>query len=492
MTNIAKSMFYTLSSCSKATASINLVIVSLAFLFIGSCATNPVTGQTELMLVSEQQELNIGKDAGPSVNWEFGGEYHDTALHSYLDRIVKNIWANSERPHLPVTFHIQNSSIPNAFALPGYVAMTRGLLSDMDNEAQFAAVMGHEVGHVMARHSAQRMSRGMLQQLGLAVGSAALQGKAGGDALLQLGAVGSSLFLLKYDRSQEIQSDRLGVKYMAMLGYDPYEAISAHKALEKSVNGYMKRQGTSKREDTFMSRLLSTHPRQEIRISEIQAMINELPPTIRGGSGKFRTIFQTATKRIRKTNQDYFIYDEAMALYQKKDFTNAEATIRKAIAQNSSQAPFHSLLGFVMLQQKKYSEADTSYQKALSINPDYQPAIYGIGLFHFYNKNYNTAISEFNRSLKLNPSHASSHFGLGKSYYELKQFSKAMPYLRNFSEAAPKDPEVHGLLGICYDNTREIQGAVIEYRNQLIVAPDTELGRHAKQRLTILEPLLKK
>ncbi len=475
----------------KHSISVKLAIVSIIFICLVSCATNPVTGRSELMLVSEQQELKIGRDAGPSVNWEFGGEYHDTALHSYLEGIVKTIWANSERPHLPVTFHIQNSSIPNAFALPGYVAITRGLLSDMENEAQFAAVMGHEVGHVMARHTAQRMSRGMLQQIGLALGSVALQGKSGGDTLLQLGAAGSSLFLLRYDRGQEIQADRLGVKYMAMLGYDPHEAASAHRVLEKSVNSYMKRQGASKKQDSFMSNLLSTHPRQEIRISEIQAMIDALPPQFSRATGKFSTLFQNATKRIRKTNQDYYIYDEAMALYQKKKFTKAEGSIRKAIKRNSSQAPFHSLLGFIMLQQKKYTEAGDAHERALSINPEYQPSIYGNGLVNFYNKNYEKAIAEFNRSLKLHPSHAYSFFGLGKSYFELNKFSKAIPYLRGFAGAAQKDPEVHGLLGICYDNTGELRGSVIEYENQLIVAPNTKLGRHARQRLAILKPQLK-
>lgn len=110
----------------------------------------------------------------------------------------------------------------------------------------------------------------------------------------------------------------------------------------------------------------------------------------------------------------------------------------------------------------------------------------------FYNKDYGKAIAEFNKSLKLYPSHAYSYFGLGKSYFELNKFSKAIPYLRNFAGAAPKNPEVHGLLGICYDNTGELRGAVIEYGNQLKVAPDTELGRHAAQRLAILEPQLKR
>ncbi len=465
--------------------------LAVIFLFFNSCATNPVTGQSELMFVSESQELKIGKDAAPSVKWEFGGLYHDNALHSYLEGILKKIWANSERPHLPVKFYIQNSSIPNAFALPGYVAITRGLLSEMENEAQFAAVIGHEVGHVMARHTAQRLSRGMLQQLGLAVGSAALEGKGGGDALLTIGSIGSSLFLLKYDRGQELQADRLGVKYMARLGYDPNEAVSAHKVLEQSVNNYMKRQGASRKNDSFMSNLLSTHPRQKVRLSEIQSMINSLPPSESRG-GKYRTIFQNATQDIKDANKIYFIYDEAYSFYQKKDYKKAEDTIAEAIKQDSSQAPFHSLSGFIKLQLKDYDSALNAHNKALSIDPDYQPSIYGTGLVHFFNTDYEKAITEFNKSLTQHPAHAPTHFGLGKSYFHTKQYRKAVPYLRNFAGAAPKNPEIHGLLGMCYDNIREIRAAVIEYRNQLVVAPKTELGNHARQRLAVLEPMLKK
>lgn len=462
-----------------------------SLLLLASCATNPVTGRSELMLISEAQEIQIGKDAAPSAKWEFGGVYEDKALHSYLERIVKNIWSNSERPDLPVEFHIQNSSIPNAFALPGYVAITRGLLCDMENEAQFVAVMGHEVGHVMARHTAQRVSLGMLQQLGLAVGSAALEGTTGSDALLTIGAMGSSLLLLKYDRSQEIQSDRLGVKYMAELGYDPYEAISAHKVLEKSVNNYLERQGKSPREESFMSNLLSTHPRQEVRINEIQSMIDDLPPYSVKDGGKYASVFQNATSSIRAINKTYYIYDKAYSLYEKKEFDKAEATILEAIQQNSTQAPFHSLLGFIKLQQEKYSDAEKAHQKALSLDPAYQPSIYGTGLVHYFNKDYNSAIADFRKSIEQYPAHAPTHLGLGKSYFQLKRYSDAIPYLRNFGNAAPKHPEIHGLLGICYDNSREIRGAVIEYRNQLSVAPNTELGQHARQRLAVLEPLLK-
>jgi predicted Zn-dependent protease len=148
--------------------------LSVLLLFVVSCAVNPVTGERELMLVSEEQELRIGRESAPSLKWEFGGLYRDNSLEDYLEEITKRLWQNSERPHLPVRFQIQNTSVPNAFALPGYVAITRGLLSGLENEAQFAAVIGHEIGHVMARHTAQRLSRLRLQQLGLAIGGAAL------------------------------------------------------------------------------------------------------------------------------------------------------------------------------------------------------------------------------------------------------------------------------------------------------------------------------
>ena len=287
--------------------------VSTLLLILVSCAVNPVTGQNELMLISERQELQIGKDSAPSLTWDFGGHYHDSALDSYLGAIVKKLWQISERPHLPLEFHIQNTSVPNAFALPGYVAITRGLLSEMENEAQFTAVMGHEIGHVMARHTAQRLSRMQLQQLGLAIGAAGLGGSSGGDTLLKVGAIGSSLMLLNYSRSQEIQADRLGVKYMSRLGYDPHEAISAHEVLQASANNYLKRLGKSRREDSFMSSILSTHPRQEVRLSEIKGMINQLPPFSIKGDGKFSTTFLNATKKMRETNKVYFKYDKAQA-----------------------------------------------------------------------------------------------------------------------------------------------------------------------------------
>jgi predicted Zn-dependent protease len=304
--------------------------------------------------------------------------------------------------------------------------------------------------------------------------------------------VGSSLLLLNYSRAQEIQADRLGVKYMSRLGYDPYEAMSAHKVLEKSANDYLKRLGKSLRSDSLMSGLLSTHPRQEVRISEIQAMIRQLPPYRIKERGKFSKIFQNATRTIRKTNKIYFKYDKARTYYQEEKYTEAEKTLQEAISQNSHQSSFHDLLGLLKIRQKSYGEAKNAFQKPLSIDSGYQPSVYGMGLVYFFEKKYSLAIQEFKKSLDIFPGHVQSHFGIGKSYFQLAQYSKAISYLRNFASAVPKHPEVHGMLGICYDNKRDIRSAAIEYRNQLVVAPDTELGHHAQKRLNELAPFLKK
>jgi predicted Zn-dependent protease len=463
-------------------------ILVLFLLLSLSCAVNPVTGKREFMLISEHQEIEIGKNAIPSANWEFGGPYHDPALESYLNEIIRRMWANSERSYLPYKFQIQNTSLPNAFALPGYVAITRGLLCELQNEAQFAAVIGHEIGHVMARHTAQRLSRITLQQLGLSLGEAVLGGTRGADTLLTLGAIGSTLLLLKYDRNQELQADRLGVKYMSMIGYDPQEALNAHDILEKAVDRYLRRIGKTPSEDNFISNLLSTHPRKEVRLSEIQDMINELPPYEIKSDGKFAERFQARIARIKEINRIYFIYDEAEVYYQKKNYKSAEQRLRKAIALNNKQPPFYNLLGFIRLQQKKYKEAEDIFKKALSIDPNYQPSIYGLGLVHYFKKDYHSAINKFKRSLDLYPDHLGTHLSLGKSYFYIKSYRQAIPYLERFADAVPSHPEVHGLLGICYENIGNLRLAIREYRYQVKIAPHTELGLYAKRRLAVLSP----
>jgi len=463
--------------------------IVLVFL-LSSCAINPVTGQRELMFVSEQEEIQIGKEAAPSLYWLYGGEFRDPELHTYLQQIVKRIWQHSERPYLPMKFVIQNTSAPNAFALPGYVAITRGLLAELENEAQFVAVMGHEVGHVMARHTAKRITLGALQQLGLVLGGIALSGSKARDTFLQIGAIGSSLLLLKYDRSQELQADRLGVKYMALLGYDPYQAIKAHNRLQVAVKNYLKRRGITHSQGGLLESILSTHPRHEIRVKEIKDMINTLAPYKLRGDGKFRKPFLTHTKRLRRINRIYFIYDKAVTLYNKNELKASEKQLLRAINKQADQAPFYNLYGMIWLKRNEPEKAKRYFRRALKIEKNYQPAIYGLGMVYLQQGHYKKALEKFRKSLSLYPSHPDSYLGMGRAFFQLHQYQQAIEYLRPYEEYNPRHEEVHGLLGICYEETGRLKAAYNEYKHQVKVAPYTELGYYAQQRIIVLKQLL--
>lgn len=458
-------------------------------LFIGSCAMNPVTGRSELMLVSEQQEIKMGQEAAPSLNWDFGGEYRDRALEEYLGGIVGRIWRISERPNLPFEFHVQNTSIPNAFALPGYVAMTRGLLVQLENEAQFAAIMGHEAGHVMARHSASRISRGILQQVGLGLGGALLGEAQGADALMALGSITSSLLLLKYDRGQELEADRLGVIYAARLGYDPLEAISAHQRLEAAVEEYMKHAGKTSQSGGFLNDILSTHPRKQVRVEEIRDMIRKLPPYQVQGDGRFSPEFMRITGGIRQVNTAYLVFDDAVRSYENKHYDDADRLVLKALDMNSLQAPFYSLRGRISLARKQYDRAAGYFHEALQQDASFQPALFGLSISEYKRGNIAASLDYTNKSLALYPNHPGSLYVAGLCYHDSNRPQEAISYFGTFAGIVKRHSDVYGYMGINYEKINKISLAVDAYSAQVTVEPDNEMGKYARQRLAVLKSL---
>ncbi|HEV2149209.1 MAG TPA: M48 family metalloprotease [Longimicrobiaceae bacterium] len=195
------------------------------------CAINPVTGQRQLALISESQEIQIGQQAAQEVAQSLG-LVNDDALQAYVQRLGARLAAASERPGLPWTFRVVDDPTPNAFALPGgYIFITRGMMNLMDSEAELAAVLGHEIGHVTARHSVTQISRAQLAQLGLGVGSIFFP-----SAAQQLGGLASGglqLLFLSYGRDAERQSDELAFKYALSQGYDVREMDDIFATLQR-------------------------------------------------------------------------------------------------------------------------------------------------------------------------------------------------------------------------------------------------------------------
>jgi predicted Zn-dependent protease len=283
---------------------------------VAGCAVNPVTGESELMLVSEVDELALGHQAFPALRWQDGGPLQvDPATQAYLAEIVRGLHRVSHRPALPVDFTLHSASVPNAWAIPGHTAMHRGLLQSLENEAQFAFVMGHEMGHVAARHSAKRQTYGLVGGTLLGLGAAALGGGEGGLGELALGAAaaGTGLVLLKYDRGQELQADQLGVLYMARAGYDPGEALRAHAVLSRAADRYLANVGKRREDAGPFGDLLSTHPRHEARLAELRQVIQTLPPgeARLQGDGRLAERWLAQTASIRALAPAYLHYDRA-------------------------------------------------------------------------------------------------------------------------------------------------------------------------------------
>ncbi|HZF63066.1 MAG TPA: M48 family metalloprotease, partial [Chitinophagaceae bacterium] len=206
------------------------VFLTASIVLFTDCATNPVTGKRQVVLMSEEQEIAMGREADPQIVAQFG-LYEDKALQDFITQKGKAMAAISHRPNLNYEFKIVDSDVLNAFAVPGgYVYFTRGIMAHFNNEAEFAGVLGHEIGHITARHTVSQQSRAVLGQIGL-IGAMIIR-----PELAQLGEAASQglgLLFLKYGRDAERESDRLGVEYSSKINYDAQEMADFFTTLER-------------------------------------------------------------------------------------------------------------------------------------------------------------------------------------------------------------------------------------------------------------------
>src|SRR3954462_9251283 len=228
------------------------------------CARNPVTGKSELALVSESQEIQMGQQAAQEVAQTIG-LYNDAKATAYVSEVGKRMAAASERPNLPWEFHIVEDPSVNAFALPGgFIYVTRGLMTSINDEAELATVVGHEIGHVTNRHSVQQISKAQLAQLGLGVGSILSSDVA---KFGQLASAGLSVLFLKYSRDAENQADQAGFRYALNQNYDVREMNKVFETLDR----ISQESGGGK-----LPEWLSTHPDPGNRIQHIETMLDTL------------------------------------------------------------------------------------------------------------------------------------------------------------------------------------------------------------------------
>ena len=226
-----------------------LLSVSFAasLLLVDACAVNPVTGKKQVVLMSEAQEIAMGKEADPQIIQQFG-LYENKDLQEFINTKGKQMATISHRPNLDYQFRIVDSDVLNAFAVPGgYVYFTRGIMAHFNNEAEFAGVLGHEIGHITARHSVAQQRNSVLGQLGLITGMI-ISPEFGQFA--EQASQGLGLLFLKFGRDAERESDRLGVEYSSKIGYNAHEMAGFFNTLERKSGD----------EAEAIPDFLSTHP----------------------------------------------------------------------------------------------------------------------------------------------------------------------------------------------------------------------------------------
>ncbi len=391
------------------------LVLLAAVALLNGCTVNPVTGEQEFTLVSEAQELSIGKQQYAPLRQAQGGDYVvDKQLTAYVSEVGQRLAVVSDRK-LPYEFRVLNNSVPNAWALPGgKIVVNRGLLTELESEAELAAVLGHEITHAAARHSAQSMSRGMLLQGAMLATVVATQGSDYAQ-LAQLGSgIGARLITQKYGRDAERESDYYGMKYMSRAGYDTQGAVALQKTFVKLAEG---------RQQDWLSGLFASHPPSQERVENNLHTLAEFP----AGGEDGRQRFQTRLAHLKKTKPAYEAYDKGRKALADDDIKLALKLAGKARALEPREAHFEALLGDIELKRGRNKSALTHFNKATGLNNDFFYYHLKKGMANEQLGRRQQAKDDLNRSIKLLPT-ANAYNSLGNIARDERRYSDAKTY----------------------------------------------------------------
>lgn len=368
------------------------LILTATVILPGCSATNPVTGEKELGLVSRDTEIATGQQQYRPTRQSQGGDYTiDSRLVSYVRTVGRKLAAKADRD-LPYEFVIINDSTPNAWALPGgKIAINRGLLTELNSEAELAAVLSHEIVHAAARHGAQGMERGAMISGALMATSILLGGSQYKDLAMQGARIGASAVNQTYSRDDEREADHYGMLYMARAGYDPGAAVDLQKTFVRL---------NKSRSPDWLSGLFASHPPSVERVENNRRALAQL-----GNVPKYRgeKQYRKRTAYLRRVKPAYDAYDKGVKALKKGDRATAEKMANKAISIESREALFYALKGDVRIKSGDLEAAETYYDQAVRKNGNYYKYYMIRGLIREHEGDKRGAWSDLQRSMDLLP-----------------------------------------------------------------------------------------
>lgn len=391
-----------------------------------SCAVDPVTGQNELVFLSKSDEISLDRKQAP---YQFSSDYgvvQDAQLNAYINQVGREIAARSHRPQMPYSFRTVNAAYINAYALPGgSIAATRGILVELENEAELAALIGHEIGHVNARHAAEASTKGMLANLLLAGATVATSAVGYGNAaglVQQIGGMGTGALLAHYSRDNEREADALGMEYMTRTGYSPLGMIQLMEVLEK--NGH--------RQPGAIELMFATHPMSRERLNW--------------------------AKQAANTTYSRFL-SGAMNRERYMEHTRGLRRIKPAI---EAMGKANSLLN-----RGKYNEADPLLARALRIAPDDYTALVMRAKCQLGLHNTNQARRLSLTATRVYPQEAQGHLVAAMANFVDKKYNPAYQQFNRYDQLLPGNPEITFFKGLCLEGMGRRPEAARHYRTYL-------------------------
>ncbi|MCC6472422.1 MAG: M48 family metalloprotease [Burkholderiales bacterium] len=410
---------------------------------LSGCAAHPVTGRQMLVGLSEEQELGLDRQRSPhQISRDFGAT-RDPGLNRYAAEVGSSLSSRSHRPAVPYSFRVVNANYINAYAFPGgTIAATRGILLEMQSEAEFAALMGHEIGHVNARHSAQSAGQGLLAQIavaGVAIAAGASERSAAYAPLIQIaGTVGASALLASYSRENEREADGLGMEYMTRAGYSPDGMVG--------LMGVLVRQ--SRHKPGMLDTMFSSHPVSSERLASMQADAAGRYAGFRaGGLGRERYMDRTAGLRSLKPAIEE--QQKGERLMARKSLGEAEAHFAAALQAAPDDYTGLCLMARCQVAQRRYERARVYAAQARQIYPGEPQAMQLSGVARMALKDYPAAYQEFDA----------------------------------YERALPGDANAAFLKGVSLEAMQNRPAAAREYQRYLRVVQSGSQARHAATRL---------
>lgn len=411
------------------------IFLTALALTLAACAVNPVTGERHLQFYGSDWETQVGAQMYAPMKQSQGGEFIlDPALTAYVKDIGSRLANHARRKQeLDFEFGIINSSVPNAWALPGgKIVVNRGLLVELESEAEFAAVVGHEIVHADAAHGARAQSKGVLTQVGTVVGmiivGTTVDSQAGRELGMLVPALGAQLLSQKYSRDAEREADEYGMLYMAEAGYEPKAAVALQKTFVRLSEG---------RNQDWLSGLFASHPPSPERVENNRETVQLLARDGYSGGETGADRWREKTAYLRRVQPAYEQYDKATEAAAKEEWGEAQKYLDQALGIEPRESLFHALQGDIHAADQNYERAMKSYDEAVAANTNLFYGWLRRGQTHYELGQEEEARHDLERSLELLPT-AQAHYVLGKLDLEA---NRRVAALEHFREAAQSNTE---------------------------------------------------